>query len=89
MHPSVDPFLERMSRMLRAYRPEPYPGAIRVIAARTHSLSFVTGPDLGWTALARGGVSTRIVRGAHDTILREPRVRELAAILLETLRADR
>jgi thioesterase domain-containing protein/acyl carrier protein len=86
---SMNPFIEQMSRMLRAYKPQPYAGAITVISARTHSLFFVTGKDLGWTRFARGGLTTRIVRGAHDTILREPRVRTLAAILLETLRADR
>ena len=85
---STLPFIERMSRMLRAYQPQPYAGAITVISARTHSLFFVTGKDLGWTRFAHGGLTTRIVRGAHDTILREPRVKALAAILRETLRAD-
>jgi len=89
MSASVIPFIERLRRMLRAYQPEPYAGAITVITARTHSLFYVMGPDLGWTPFARGGVTTRVVPGAHDTILREPRVRGLAAILRETLRADR
>ena len=85
----MSPFIERMARMRRAYRAEPYAGAITVITARTHSLFFVTGRDLGWAPLAGKGVITRIVPGAHDTILREPRVRALAAILRETLQADR
>ena len=40
--------------------------------------------NLGWRSLA-DGVQTRMVHGAHDTIVREPRVRELAAVLTPLL----
>ena len=54
---------------------QPYDGAMAVIRARTRGFGQWTppAPDLGWGALARGGVDTHLVNGAHDTILREPR----------------
>lgn len=89
MPPEVSPFIEQLSARLRAYRPRPYGGSITVISARTHSLFFTTAKDLGWKTLALGGVTTRVVPGAHDTILREPRVSAFAAILDDILRRDR
>jgi acyl-CoA synthetase (AMP-forming)/AMP-acid ligase II len=64
----------------RSYRPKRYAGTVTVLRARTMSFSLRTTPDLGWQTLA-DAVRVRIVRGAHDTILKEPRVRELAATL--------
>ncbi len=77
--------LERYVRMRRAYRPREYPGPLTLLRARTGRLTYRGGPDLGWERLARGGVTTRIIPGAHDTILREPRVRRLAAELVASL----
>jgi thioesterase domain-containing protein len=42
-------------------------------------------PDLGWRRFADGGVRTRVLAGAHDTIMLEPRVRKLAEVLTEFL----
>jgi hypothetical protein len=44
-----------------------------------------TGPDLGWRRLALGGLMVYRVPGAHDTILKEPRVTHLAATLTTVL----
>jgi amino acid adenylation domain-containing protein len=77
--------LEAHYRMLLAYRPEPYSGVVTVLRARTLRLSFRGTPDLGWRVLARGGLRLRVVEGAHDNILTEPRVRRLAAALVECL----
>jgi amino acid adenylation domain-containing protein len=78
-------YLERYVRMMDAYRATEYDGEITVLRARTLSLSYRGTADLGWRRLARSGVSLHIVPGAHDTILMQPRVRLLAAVLVERL----
>ena len=74
-------FLEEHARALAAYQPRPYEGPIVLLRARTASLSGWRAPDLGWRAVARGGLTIKTVRGAHDNILTQPRVRSLAAQL--------
>jgi thioesterase domain-containing protein len=78
---SYRPFLEAHSRALANYRPREYSGPITLLRARTFPLSRPFEPDLGWTRLARGGLDVRVIAGAHDTVLTEPRVRALAAEL--------
>jgi thioesterase domain-containing protein/acyl carrier protein len=78
--PSARESLEAHARMVRSYRPKRYAGTVTVLRARTMSFSLRTTADLGWQTLA-DAVRVRVVRGAHDTILQEPRVRELAATL--------
>ena len=80
-------YLDAFRGALHGYKPRPYDGAIAVIRARTRGLGQwqPPAPDLGWGALARGGVETHLVKGAHDTILREPRLRALAGVLSELL----
>ena len=82
------PFLERHVQMLVTYRPRQYPGTVTVFRARTLSLSFRGTRDLGWRKLARGGIAVHPVPGSHDTILKEPRVRALAAALAASLDAS-
>jgi thioesterase domain-containing protein len=84
MPASARDYLERYVEMTRAYRPQPYDGAITLLRARTLSLGFRGAPDLGWRTLAQG-VTLRVIPGAHDTILQEPGVRRLAAVLVERL----
>ena len=72
--------LEAHAQMIRSYRAERYSGRVTVLRARTTSFSLRTSSDLGWRALA-DDVRVRVVHGAHDTILKEPRVRGLAAAL--------
>jgi thioesterase domain-containing protein len=73
-------FLERYVRMMVSYQPRPYAGTVTLLRARTRSLTYTGDSDLGWSKLATG-VSVHSVPGAHDTILKEPRVRDLAAAL--------
>jgi syringomycin synthetase protein SyrE len=84
MPASARDYLERYVAMTRAYRPQPYDGDITLLRARTLRLGFRGAPDLGWRTLAQG-VTLRVIPGAHDTILQEPGVRRLAAVLLERL----
>jgi amino acid adenylation domain-containing protein len=74
-------FLETHSRALANYRPQEYDGPITLIRARTVSLASLPPHDLGWSRFARGPLDVRVVPGAHDNILTEPRVQMLAAQL--------
>jgi thioesterase domain-containing protein len=78
--------LETQYRMLLSYRPQPYPGSVIVLRARTFKLAFRGTADLGWGTLAQGGVHLHVIPGAHDNILTEPRASVLAAALVESLR---
>lgn len=71
-------FLERYVRMMAAYTPTRYAGTVTLLRARTVSLTYLGAEDFGWGQLARRVVVSH-VPGAHDSILREPRVRDLAA----------
>ena len=79
-------FLAALRRTLTNYVPKPYAGIVTVIRSRTRRLGSLTPPreDLGWGPLA-DAVRARMVPGAHDTIMREPRVRELAEVLTPLL----
>jgi amino acid adenylation domain-containing protein len=80
-------FLEALHRALRTYQPRPYSGTMTVIRSRTQKLMRLRPrvPDMGWRQLVSGRVETRLVPGAHDNIVREPRVRMLAEVLTECL----
>jgi hypothetical protein len=79
-------FLEAHFNMISAYQPRPYPGQVTVLRARTYALISSARQDLGWRPLALGGVTVAKVAGDHDSILKEPRVRDLAAALDSALR---
>ena len=81
-------YLDAHIQMIRAYQCRPYRGAIQIVRARTSRLMSRAAPDLGWQSLALGGVTVCEVPGAHDTILREPRVTSLAATLSTVLRTS-
>jgi thioesterase domain-containing protein len=70
---------------LATYTAREYFGPITLIRARTQPLASWLAHDLGWGRLAKGGLDIRMIPGAHDNILTEPRVRVLAAHLQECL----
>jgi thioesterase domain-containing protein len=72
---------------LRDYTPRPYPGRVTLFRARTRPLFRLCGRDLGWAALAGGGLDVISIPGNHESILKEPHVRTLAAALKDRLRA--
>jgi thioesterase domain-containing protein/acyl carrier protein len=80
------PFLEAHHRALHNYRPKPYPGPITLIRAGTLPLFSPPEYDLGWGRIATGRLEIKIIPGAHDNILVEPRVGLLAAHLRSCLR---
>jgi thioesterase domain-containing protein len=79
-------FLEAHHRALTNYRPQPYPGPITLIRAGTLPLFSPPEYDLGWGRIATGRLDIKVIPGAHDNILAEPRVRLLAAQLRACLR---
>lgn len=81
------PWLEAFLDAIARYRAQPYPGGIVVLRARAQPLAGNVTHDQGWGLLARGPVVVRVIAGAHDNILREPRVRPLAAALTSAIDA--
>ena len=79
-------FLEAHHRALCNYRPQPYPGPITLIRAGTLPLFSPPEYDLGWGQIATGRLDIKVIPGAHDNILAEPRVRLLAVQLRACLR---
>jgi amino acid adenylation domain-containing protein len=68
--------------VIRAYRFTPYDGAIHVFRARTRELRHrQPEADLGWSRVAAGPLTVETVPGSHDSMLRLPFVRTLAARL--------
>ena len=65
-------------RASRAYRPKPYPGHITLFRTRIHTFFCSFDPAFGWGDLAAGGVTVKMVPGAHESILEEPHVWTLA-----------
>jgi amino acid adenylation domain-containing protein len=68
------------------YQPKAYPGRITLLRARAQSISRMEGSDLGWKELAGGELEVIRIPGTHDTLLRKPAVRNLAARLVACLR---
>ncbi|HEV2149749.1 MAG TPA: AMP-binding protein, partial [Longimicrobiaceae bacterium] len=67
---------------VRAYRPGPLDAAVTLFLAEDEEHA---GTAAFWGGLAAGGVEIRCVPGDHFTLVREPRVRTLAAELAAAL----
>ncbi len=76
---------EAHDRALRAYVPAAYPGRLVLFRARMQPLVCSHALDMGWSALARGGVEVRAVPGNHLAMLQEPRIRAFATQLRSAL----
>jgi thioesterase domain-containing protein len=70
--------LKTHERAWRAYRPHPYAGRITLFRAQERALAAGEPPDLGWAAIAAGGVDIVEVPGDHNTMLHDPHLAELA-----------
>ena len=76
-------------RALRHYAPQPYSGRVTLFLARGRPLFNPRRHDTLWRQLAAGGVEVRVLPGNHKTIMHEPYVQALAALLKAELnRAD-
>jgi thioesterase domain-containing protein len=76
-------------RAWMAYRPWVYPGRLTLFRSEDQPISRMRDVTMGWGRVAAGGVEIRPVGGTHDTLTREPYIRELAAQLKASLTAAR
>src|SRR5207248_6298570 len=65
----------------RGFKPEQFRGTIIVFRVARQRVYRIRRRDLGWTAWATEGVEVHDVPGDHRTMLREPNVQEVSAIL--------
>ncbi len=72
-------------RALSTYQPAPYDGPVVLLRTRGHPFLCSFDPLFGWGPLARGGVETVHLPGAHEGIFMEPHVREVSARFLAKL----
>jgi amino acid adenylation domain-containing protein/FkbH-like protein len=71
-------------RALIDFFPKPYPGKLTLFRSRGHQLFCSFDDQYGWGEFA-GEVEVHVVPGAHESILEEPHVREVAHKIKECL----
>ena len=76
-------------RALMKFHPQSYTGRVHLLRSPGHPLWCSFEPDYGWGDLARQGVVTSLLQGAHEKILEEPWVDETAAALKKVLEQSR
>jgi amino acid adenylation domain-containing protein len=74
-------------RAFFAYRPQPYPGKIALFRTFDQDSAYEVAEDLGWGALAQGGVEIHYVPGTHLTIFSEEHVSILAKKVEECIQS--
>ncbi|MBM7114473.1 amino acid adenylation domain-containing protein [Archangium primigenium] len=73
---------------LHRYRPAgPYAGALHLIAAADGGHRQASTRDWGWSSWARGGVHVTLMAGDHYTLLTEPNVRDVRALVRRLLQS--
>jgi amino acid adenylation domain-containing protein len=83
---------ERKQKTMKVYFPGPdfvptsFRGRIAVFRTRRQPRNRIHDANLGWGKLARGGVDLHFIPGGHESVLREPHVKGLAAALKKCLR---
>ncbi|MAE66968.1 MAG: hypothetical protein CMJ18_22135 [Phycisphaeraceae bacterium] len=78
-------FLETHFRAVRSYEPIPTNGSVTVFRSHIRSITCPGEPDMGWSALARGGVDVRSVPGSHNQMFQERWAHHLADALAASL----
>ncbi len=68
----------------KLYRPQSYPGRLTLFRAKGNS-TVERSLYWGWDQVAAGGVELCVVEGGHDSMLEEPHVTGLAAMLRDHL----
>jgi thioesterase domain-containing protein len=84
----LSPFAEEQRRLwdthLRAsshYHPRPYDGDVLVFRTSIYPFFCTFDPTFGWRDFVKGRLTLKVVPGAHESILDEPYVREVARLL--------
>ncbi|QRO01345.1 amino acid adenylation domain-containing protein [Archangium violaceum] len=60
------------------YEPKPYGGSVTLLRASQSPAGVEASPDLGWGAVARGGIEQHVLPGDHNFFLRYPAVQGVA-----------
>jgi aspartate racemase len=66
------------NKLARAYTLQVYPGQVTLFRANDQAARYDQSSDLGWSAMALGGVDIHEVPGDHLGIFEEPHVQVLA-----------
>ncbi len=69
------------TRAVAEHKTGPYDGHVTLFRTRGHPLFCSFDHQCGWTDLARGGVTVKIMPGQHETLMTEPHVGHLARAL--------
>jgi amino acid adenylation domain-containing protein len=67
------------------YAPREYSGRLTLFRAAEQPMNCSHDPLMDWARLSPAGVDAKTVPGDHDTVLMEPKVRELAQALVAAL----
>jgi thioesterase domain-containing protein len=70
---------------LLKHQPRAYAGGVTLFRTPVHLLFCSFEADYGWKDCVRGGVTQKIIPGAHETIMEEPGVQNLAKAMNESL----
>ena len=68
-----------------SYVPAPYAGKALLVLSSESAATYTSSPDLDWRGLALAGVTTRVLPGSDEDLLRPPAVDDVAALLLTRL----
>ncbi|HSY18362.1 MAG TPA: alpha/beta fold hydrolase, partial [Candidatus Acidoferrales bacterium] len=72
---------EEHVRALIAHQTKPYTGKVTLFRTRGHPLVCSFDDELGWREFAGGGITVKMIPGAHESALDEPHVQTLAGIV--------
>jgi thioesterase domain-containing protein len=93
MAPEYQRRVMRAHRQARLrYRPRPYAGRVVLYRSRGQTISKILfgsmDPQLGWGALAEGGVEVKLVEGSHRNVHLEPHVSSLGSAIRSSLEQE-
>ena len=73
--------IDTYDQAVMAYKPKPYKGQLTVFKAETS-----WGPnEMGWSALAQGGLDVQVIPGDHYSLIKEPNVAMLTERLVKCI----
>jgi amino acid adenylation domain-containing protein len=70
------------------YHPKPYEGKVLLFRTQIFPVLCSFDPTFGWKEYVNGRLEVRLISGAHESILDEPHVREVASQMAACLRGQ-
>jgi amino acid adenylation domain-containing protein len=77
---------KRHIALLRGYEFKPYNGNVTLINSDKHPIGIIPDATLGWGEVVKGGIDIHVIPGHRISMLKQPRVKLLAAKLKRALR---